>query len=344
MKEILKTALLWAVMICTVPVLLSAGNAVGGTSLLGASGKMTAGEAAYPESTFPEAAGEAQFALETAPVLTVCSEGETCAMPLEEYVFRAVLAQIPGDMEDEALCAQAAAARTYAVRRLLAGKDERGGVSAHIFNDPENYQIWLDDSGIEALYGSIRGDIPNKVQRAVTATAGEIIVCNGSPIIAAFHTANGGMTEAGVNVWGTYEPYLAAVPSPWDISSEYCGVRHYFTSREIYARLSAEYGGVSDFNGIELSELSPSGTVMQLRVCGMEMTGERFAELFSLESSCFTAENDSRGSRITVNGSGHLAGLSMYGADCMAREGADYREILAHYYPGTDLGRLTDEG
>ena len=39
----------------------------------------------------------------------------------------------------------------------------------------------------------------------------------------------------------------------------------------------------------------------------------------------------------TVTGFGHGVGMSQYGADKMARLGADYREILAHYYPGTVL-------
>ena len=38
-----------------------------------------------------------------------------------------------------------------------------------------------------------------------------------------------------------------------------------------------------------------------------------------------------------VIGSGHGVGMSQYGANVMAQEGAEYREILAHYYPGTKL-------
>ena len=29
--------------------------------------------------------------------------------------------------------------------------------------------------------------------------------------------------------------------------------------------------------------------------------------------------------------------MSQYGANTMAKEGSTYREILAHYYPGTTL-------
>src|SRR3954466_2107145 len=37
-------------------------------------------------------------------------------------------------------------------------------------------------------------------------------------------------------------------------------------------------------------------------------------------------------------GFGHGIGMSQYGADGFAQHGWDYRQILAHYYTGTDLG------
>ena len=33
-------------------------------------------------------------------------------------------------------------------------------------------------------------------------------------------------------------------------------------------------------------------------------------------------------------GYGHGVGMSQYGADALAQEGWDYRQILLHYYPG----------
>ena len=38
-------------------------------------------------------------------------------------------------------------------------------------------------------------------------------------------------------------------------------------------------------------------------------------------------------------GSGHGVGLCQHGADEMGAEGRSYREILAFYYPGAELGR-----
>jgi len=40
-----------------------------------------------------------------------------------------------------------------------------------------------------------------------------------------------------------------------------------------------------------------------------------------------------------VRGSGHGVGMPQYGADGMARAGFDFADILAYYYPGTELVR-----
>ena len=38
-----------------------------------------------------------------------------------------------------------------------------------------------------------------------------------------------------------------------------------------------------------------------------------------------------------VTGYGHGVGMSQYGANQMAKEGADYRTILTHYYTGVTV-------
>jgi stage II sporulation protein D len=64
-----------------------------------------------------------------------------------------------------------------------------------------------------------------------------------------------------------------------------------------------------------------------------------------LESSCFVVdmEQDEQGlpAEITLTGAGwgHGAGMCQVGAAHLALEGKTYREILAHYYPGTTVVR-----
>ncbi|MDE6591940.1 MAG: SpoIID/LytB domain-containing protein [Oscillospiraceae bacterium] len=346
MKELLKTSLLWIVIICALPVLLCARKVT-------ALGESTA-EPSKSGYDIPAdmSDGLPVFSLESDLILSVYgfeADGIT-DMDIEEYVYRAVLAEIPKDMEYEALKAQAAAARTYAVRRLLAGEEEVcEGIYAHIACDPEKYQTVLTDREISLLYGGIDGDIPQKARQAAADTAGEIIVYNGSPIIAAFHTANGGMTESGENVWvdvfgGSGEPYLSPVESEGDLHSEYYDAEYIFTDREIIARISAEFDSSGDldgeYTGVNILSATPSGNVQMLEVCGAEISGEKFAEIFSLPSRNFSVVQGGGTTTVITRGSGHMAGMSMYGADYMAKCGADYREILLHYYKGAEIGKL----
>ncbi len=360
MREMLKTALLWIVIICALPVLLCARKVT-------ALGESTA-ELGDSGDNIPAVMSDGLpvFSLGAEQTLSVYGfEGDyVTRMDIEEYVYRAVLAEIPGDMEYEALAAQAAAARTYAVRRILAGEEEVSeGVYAHIACDPEKYQTALTDREIFLLYGGADGELPRKARQAAEDTAGEIIVYKGSPIIAAFHTANGGMTESGENVWGAAfgggsEPYLSPVESVGDLYSEYFDAEYIFTDREIIARISAENGNASiadgisgnftgEYTGVHILSATPSGNVRTVEVCGAEMTGEKFAEIFSLPSCNFSAvQGDGAAAAdltaIVTRGSGHMAGMSMCGADYMAKGGADHREILLHYYKGAELGRLSE--
>ena len=60
-------------------------------------------------------------------------------------------------------------------------------------------------------------------------------------------------------------------------------------------------------------------------------------ELLGLRSSDFELSEQEEGIAITTCGYGHGVGLSQYGADYLARQGMDYREILEHYYPGASV-------
>ena len=80
-----------------------------------------------------------------------------------------------------------------------------------------------------------------------------------------------------------------------------------------------------------------SGRVASVVLGGVEVGGIELRSLFSLRSTAFELTYDSSAFTFTVTGFGHGVGMSQYGADKMARQGADYVQILTHYYPGTIL-------
>ena len=56
-----------------------------------------------------------------------------------------------------------------------------------------------------------------------------------------------------------------------------------------------------------------------------------------LRSTAFAISPVGNTVTITTKGFGHRVGMSQYGAEAMAVQGKSYKEILAHYYPGTTL-------
>ena len=45
--------------------------------------------------------------------------------------------------------------------------------------------------------------------------------------------------------------------------------------------------------------------------------------------------------KVRGRGFGHGIGMSQYGADGFAQHGWNYRQVLAHYYTGTDLSQAS---
>ena len=83
--------------------------------------------------------------------------------------------------------------------------------------------------------------------------------------------------------------------------------------------------------------LTPSGYVDSLPVCGQTVQGTALRKALGLRSACFTVVCQSGTFSFTTRGYGHGVGMSQWGAKALAEQGADYRTILAHYYPGTEL-------
>ena len=72
-------------------------------------------------------------------------------------------------------------------------------------------------------------------------------------------------------------------------------------------------------------------------VCGQTVQGTALRKALGLRSACFTVVCQSGTFSFTTRGYGHGVGMSQWGAKALAEQGADYRTILAHYYPGTEL-------
>jgi len=117
---------------------------------------------------------------------------------LETYLLGVVPGEMPKDWPLEALKAQAVAARTYAVARLVTGR---------------SYDLTSDWSS--QVYYGISREAPGST-RAVRETKGEILTYGGAPITAFYSSSSGGRTASAADVFGNDVAYLQPVDDPWD--------------------------------------------------------------------------------------------------------------------------------
>ncbi len=271
--------------------------------------------------------------------------GEVEELSMEEYMIGAVMAQMPADFDKEALKAQAVLAHTYAVRRRLNEEisPDSSLKGADMSDDGEKYNGFYTQEQGRELYGDDYATAYMKISTAVKAVENEILTYENEPITVAFHAISGGQTESAENAWGEEIPYLIPCDSSWDLEISGCEKTVEFSDEEIAQLINGEYPDI-DLSGAEGEEIfsvedrTASGTVKSVRIGeSFYITGSNFASLLSLPSASFTAEYQKGMVEITTRGYGHLVGMSQYGANYMANEGAGYKEILAHYFPNTKL-------
>ena len=146
---------------------------------------------------------------EVRETISVLVGDEPRELDMTDYLTGVVAAEMPANFEEEALRAQAVAARTYALYCAAAHRH----ADAEVCADSGCCQAWLDDAAMRERLGKDYDYYAAKLRRAVETTAGEYLTYEGAPAFAAFHSSSAGATEDSGRVWNAV-PYLVSVPSP----------------------------------------------------------------------------------------------------------------------------------
>ena len=265
-------------------------------------------------------------------------------MTLGEYLVGVVRAEMPASFEPEALKAQAVAARTYTLYKMQTGGNH--GDTADICTDSTCCQAYISEENARNNWGDAADANEAKIESAVRDTDGETILYGGVPILAVFHSCSAGQTRASGEVWVSDLPYLQAVssPEPADSIPNYYS-RAEFTAETFREKVLAAYPE-ADLSGdmgswLRNAVTDTAGSVETVEVGGVTLKGTAVRSLLGLRSACFEWEAEDGKLVFYVTGFGHGVGMSQYGADEMAKEGADYREILTHYYTGVTIEPYT---
>lgn len=250
----------------------------------------------------------------------------------EEYTVGVVSAEMPALYEEEALKAQAVAAYTYAARKRAASEGEYD-----ITNDHTKDQSYIDKAAQKEKWGEKYEEYSAKIRSAVRAVLGKKLVYEAELCLSVYHAISAGKTETAKNYWDKDYPYLCSVESVYDILSPDYKTEKTVTPDELKTAFSYVTFSGNPQEWLGDTQKTDVGTVTEITLCNAKIKGAVFREKLSLRSQNFDVAFTDGSFKITVRGYGHGVGMSQYGANCMAKQGAKYDEILLAYYKGAKI-------
>lgn len=266
----------------------------------------------------------------------ICTE-----MTLSNFLYGALLGEMPAGFDMEALRACAVAARSYVLYVKNQQYRRDGHEGADICGDyahcmaylsyEEACDMWSEEQACTAL---------EKMKEAVDSTAGTVLTYDGEVCNAMFHSMSWKYTESASNLWNCNMPYLTSVETPEtaDLKGLSSEVRCSADKALKKLRLAGIEAEKKDLQNAVLIYNS-SGRVDKVSFAANDITGMEIQRMFSLRSTEFSFSYDAERQEVvfSVLGFGHGVGMSQYGAELMAEEGQSWQSIVLHYYPGAAL-------
>ena len=271
----------------------------------------------------------------------------TLTLALEDYVYGVLAAEGSVEGELEALKALAVVSRTYALRNLR--RHARDGFDLCDSTHCQRFTP-VRDRGARPEFYELLG-------RAVRETAGGVLRDRAGRVAESYFSASCGGATADIRaLWGVRE----APPHLRGARDEACAAEPFAWTDAVGAEdlLRALRADSRSDVGAHLSTVRVTRRDAGGRAEWVEVVGERRRVLRGWDFKIIVGRtlgwNVLKSSRFEVaragprfvfrgRGFGHGLGLCQAGAHRLAARGAGYRQILAHYLPGTGL-RIADCG
>lgn len=250
---------------------------------------------------------------------------EKITLSVTDYLVGVVSAEITPLYSDEAIKAQTVASHTYALYQ------QKKGVT--LTDDYKKHQAYISPEEAKEKWGDKYEIYSKKITSCVNEVKDKFITYDGEIILPAFFALCSGKTENSGDIWSENLPYLVSVTSQGDkLSPDLISEKN--VSREEFENFADLTLSESPVFSLDCTE---AGAVKTLTVDGKSFDGDEVQKAFSLKSNNFSLTYSDNQFIFTVTGNGHGVGMSQYGADFMARQGAKYDEILKHYYTGVEI-------
>lgn len=242
---------------------------------------------------------------------------------MEDYLYSVVGAEAIPSWPQEALKAQAVAARSYALYKR---------------NTSQNTLYDLDTTTKTQVYKGLKSEYTTTHQ-AVNQTAGQVMTYNGKIILAVFHSSSGGHTENVEDIWVSPLPYLRGV-----VDYDHTSPVFQWNKTVSPSQLSRVVGGVGNIKSIIPEKTTPQGRIVTMKIVGDRGTksikGTDLRRSLDLRSTLFRMSLNQGTLQISGRGFGHGLGLSQWGSQYLAENGVNYQQILAHYYQNAKLATI----
>lgn len=270
--------------------------------------------------------------------INVNVNGEIRKTELEDYITCVVAGEVSPTYSEEALKAQAVAARTYLIYKKENGGCAKGG---DICTDYKHCQAYKNYTDMQSQWGNKFETYLTAIRNAVDETSGEILTYEDMPICALYHSSSVERTEDCVSVFGGNRPYLVSVTSPLNSSDSEYTKDVTFTKEEFLSKIRNSFSDIN-INGFDIKIISytDAGRVSTVKIGDKTVKATALRTALSLRSTDFTFKTENGKITFTQRGYGHGVGMSQHGAQSLAESGKNYREILLHYYTGCEIKTL----
>ena len=302
-------------------------------------------------------------------------------LPLEDYLVSVISSEMKSTCSLEFLKASAVISRSWLLAQLTHKKQEACEpyetqeelIRWWDREDHDLFDVCADDH-CQRYQGITVAMNPN-VQQAVNDTRGQVLIGDGEICDARFGKCCGGRTNEFQYCWQNIrKSYLTSVTDPFCATSDREVLSQVLNDYDLETRnfyrwqvrftqeglrqliernLGMKFGHILS---MEPLEAGPAGHISRLRIIGSERTYIIGKELqirktlstTHLLSSAFTISledlKDEVPQIITLNGKGwgHGVGMCQIGAAVMGHHGFSYRQILSHYYPGTEIKDVSE--
>jgi stage II sporulation protein D len=264
-------------------------------------------------------------------------------LSLDDYLASVVDSEMPLEFGDAARQAQAIVARTYALYQM----QQSGAGSPFDLHASTRSQKYLGFQ-FRADDGRMLAGESAESRRIVEATRGQVLTFRGRLFCTYYCAVCGGRTLNGSEMFGDAAPPLRSVACSWCAAAKNyrwsvelpkstfaeLAERHFRQEGTLLGKLRSvrSVGTASPGN---MPEFEFSGDRGRQRVTG-DVVRRIFKDHGVMSPRMSVTERRSTW-LLSGSGHGHGAGMCQWGARGMGQSGMTYRQILSHYYPGSDL-------